>query len=184
MLRYLKSSSLSLILTVFCVGSLYSKCPESDFNRDRPVDLPDAQVFDVQWLAPPKSIADLNTEEEVNLYDFVLLADQSNMEGIPLAINEFMASNSDCIQDPQGQYDDWVEIHNYGPDAINIGGMYLTDNLSVPTKWRIPANKTAPTTIPEGGYLLIWADNDTTDAGLHANYKLDADGEESGLFGR
>ncbi|GAF67865.1 unnamed protein product, partial [marine sediment metagenome] len=27
-----------------------------------------------------------------------------------------------------------------------------------------------------------WADNDTTDIGLHANFKLDADGEEIGLF--
>ena len=89
---------------------------------------------------------------------------------VPLVINEFMASNSSCVPDPQGQYDDWVELHNYGPDVINIGGMYLTDNLSDPTKWQIPAE----TTIPAGGYLLIWADDDTGDAGLHANFKLDA----------
>ncbi|NIN36198.1 MAG: hypothetical protein GTO60_14310, partial [Gammaproteobacteria bacterium] len=38
------------------------------------------------------------------------------------------------------------------------------------------------TTIPAGGYLLIWADQDSTDFGLHANFKLDADGEEIGLF--
>jgi len=99
-----------------------------------------------------------------------------------LVINEFMASNNSCIQDPQGQYDDWIEIHNYGDDAINIGGMYLTDNLSAATKWQIPAINTAATTIPAGGYLLIWADNDITDAGLHASYKLDAGGEELGLF--
>jgi hypothetical protein len=100
-----------------------------------------------------------------------------------LVINEFMASNSNCIQDPQGQYDDWIEIYNCGTEAIDVGGMYLTDNLSAPTKWRIPANNPAATTIPSGGYLLIWADGDTTDAGLHTNYKLDADGEEIGLFG-
>ena len=101
-----------------------------------------------------------------------------------LIINEFMASNDGCIQDPQGQYDDWIEIHNYGADAIDVGGMYLTDNLSAPTKWRIPDNNPAATTIPSGDYLLIWADNDTTDTGLHTNYKLDADGEEIGLFER
>jgi len=99
-----------------------------------------------------------------------------------LVINEFMASNDSSIQDPQGQYDDWIEIHNYGADAIDVGGMYLTDNLSAPTKWRIPGNNAAATIIPSGGYLLIWADDDTTDTGLHANYKLDADGEEIGLF--
>src|SRR4030042_5956091 len=108
-------------------------------------------------------------------------ADRPGQTGIPLAINELMASNSSCIRDPQNQYDDWIEIHNYGLDAIDIGGMYLTDNLSVPTRWRIPVYNTAATTIPDGGYLLIWADNDTTDAGLHANFKLDAAGEEIGL---
>jgi len=99
-----------------------------------------------------------------------------------LAINELMASNSSGIQDPQGQYDDWVEIHNFGTYAVDVGGMYLTDNLSLPAKWRIPDNDPAATTIGAGGYLLIWADEDTLDAGLHANFKFDADGEEIGLF--
>ncbi len=99
-----------------------------------------------------------------------------------LVINEFMASNSGSIQDPQGQYDDWIEIHNFGSNPINVGGMYLTDDLSFPTKWQIPINNPAATVITRGRYLLIWADNDTGDAGLHANFKLNADGEEIGLF--
>ena len=99
-----------------------------------------------------------------------------------LVINEFMASNNSCIQDPQGQYDDWIEIYNYGADAIDISGMYLTDNLSAPTKWRIPYSNPAITIVLAGGYLLIWADDDTTDTGLHANFKLDAAGEQIGLF--
>jgi hypothetical protein len=115
-------------------------------------------------------------------FSIICYAEQGDQAGTPLAINELMASNSSVIPDPQGQYDDWIEIYNYGPDAIDMAGMYLTDNLSVPTKWRIPANNSAATTIPAGGFLLIWADNDTTDAGLHANFKLDADGEEIGLF--
>jgi hypothetical protein len=103
-------------------------------------------------------------------------------EGIPLAINELMASNSSCFQDPQGQYDDWIEIYNYGSNAINMGGMYLTDDLSVPTKWCIPDDRPTETIIPARGYLLIWADEDTDDDGLHANFKLDAEGEEVALF--
>ena len=112
---------------------------------------------------------------------FICIA-QADQTGIPLVINELMASNSGVSRDPQGQYDDWIEIYNYGVNAVNIGGMYLTDDLSDPTKWRIPANNITATTIAAGGYLLIWADNDTTDTGLHANFKLDADGEEIGLF--
>ena len=101
---------------------------------------------------------------------------------ISLVINEFMASNSNSIQDPQGEFDDWIEIYNFGTDAIDTGGMYLTDDLSDTTKWQIPADNPAATTIPAGGFLLIWADNNTSDAGLHTNFKLDANGEQIGLF--
>jgi len=100
----------------------------------------------------------------------------------PLVINEFMASNNSSVRDPQGQYDDWIEIYNYGSDAVNIGGFYLTDNLSLPTKWRIPSSNPAATTIGAGGYLLIWLDDDITDSGLHANFKLEAGGEQIALF--
>ena len=95
-----------------------------------------------------------------------------------LVINEFMASNSNSEADPQGQNSDWIEIYNKSSNPINIGGIYLTDDLSVPTKWQFPS----PTVIQAGGYLVIWADEDTDDTGLHANFKLDADGEEIGLF--
>ena len=101
---------------------------------------------------------------------------------IMLAINEFMASNTAFIQDPQGEYDDWIEIHNYGAYETDTGGMYLTDDLAIPTKWQIPEMDPALTTIPAGGFLLIWADGDMADAGLHANFRLSAGGEEIGLF--
>jgi len=119
--------------------------------------------------------------------DLALFVQSWRQVGIPLVINEFMASNNDAsnndtVSDPQGHYDDWIEIYNSGTDSIDIGGMFLTDNLSVPTKWRIPENNPAMTTIHAGSYLLIWADDDITDYGLHANFKLNADGEEIGLF--
>ncbi|MHC4425795.1 MAG: chitobiase/beta-hexosaminidase C-terminal domain-containing protein, partial [Planctomycetota bacterium] len=184
MLRHTKILLLVLVTTIYLVGSVHARCPEGDLNRDCRVDLLDMQVFAEQWLAAPGSSADLNGDDEVNMDDLVLLAEQWHQAGIPLAINEVMASNSSSIKDPQGEYDDWVEIYNCGIDAVDIGGMYLTDDLSVPTKWHIPGNSPAATTIPAGGYLLIWADNDTTDVGLHANFKLSAGGEEIGLFDR
>jgi len=178
----MKISLLSLILIAALLGSVKAECPVGDLNRDCQVNFLDMQVFAEQWLAPPESLADLNRNDEVNMNDFALLADQWHRKGVPLAINEFMASNSSCIRDTQGQYDDWLEIYNYGTNAIDIGGMYLTDNLSVPSKWRIPSGNPAATIIPPAGYLLIWADNDTGDTGLHANFKLDTGGEEIGLF--
>jgi hypothetical protein len=114
--------------------------------------------------------------------DFEPWAEQRFPPQILLVINEFMASNNNYTEDPQGQCDDWIEVYNYGVDAVDIGGMYLTDNLSDPIKWQIPVNDPAMTTIEPGGYMLIWADGDISDPGLHANFKLDANGEEIGLF--
>jgi hypothetical protein len=173
----LRISLVSLLLAVSWTGSVIAACPEADLNRDCIVDLLDVQRLAEQWLEPPEQPADLDSDDEVNMDDFAILAGLWYNAGIPLAINEFMASNSKGITDPQGEYDDWIEIHNYGSYAIDTAGMCLTDDLDVPTKWRIPAGRPQETTIAEGGHLLIWADNDVEDAGLHAAFELNAGGE-------
>jgi CotH protein/lamin tail-like protein/chitobiase/beta-hexosaminidase-like protein len=99
-----------------------------------------------------------------------------------LLINELMASNSGAAQDPQGDYDDWIELYNSAGEPVDAGGMSLTDDVDVPTKWQIPADDPSVTTIPANGYLVIWADNDTADAGLHASFKLNAGGDQLALF--
>ena len=96
----------------------------------------------------------------------------------PLVISEFMAVNSSTAADPQDEYDDWIELHNTGDAPIDLGGMYLTDDPDDPTAWQFPAG----TSLPAGGYLVIWADGDTADAGLHAGFGLDSDGDEIVLF--
>ncbi len=98
--------------------------------------------------------------------------------GTPLVINEFLASNSTTLKDGQSEWDDWIELRNFSDQPVDAGGMYLTDNLSLPAKWRIPAG----TTVPARGYLLIWADGDVDDIDLHAGFQLAADGDEIGLF--
>jgi len=97
-------------------------------------------------------------------------------------INEILASNREAVEDPQGDYDDWIELYNPGRTAIDVGGMYLTDDAALPTKWQIPTDQAEATTIESLGYLLIWADGDLTASGLHAGFKLDADGEELHLI--
>ncbi|HNS19673.1 MAG TPA: lamin tail domain-containing protein [Sedimentisphaerales bacterium] len=99
-----------------------------------------------------------------------------------LLINEVMASNSGTAKDPQGQYDDWVELYNAGTSAVDAGGLYLTDNPDDPTQWQIPLGRPAETTVAPGGFLLIWLDGDTDDAGLHAGFKLSAAGDRIALF--
>jgi CotH kinase protein/Lamin Tail Domain/Fn3 associated len=102
-------------------------------------------------------------------------------DGVSLAINEIVASNGSASADPQGEYEDWIEIYNYGDAPVDLGGMYLTDDLDAPTKWQVPAGDSTLTTVAAQGYLVVWADGDTEAEGLHAGFKLDADGEDVGL---
>ena len=99
-----------------------------------------------------------------------------------LVINEVMASNGTFLADPQGQYDDWIEIHNPGAVSVDTAGMYLTDDPTEPTQWQVPTGRAATTTIRAGGFLIVWADGDVGDTGLHAGFGLDADGDEVHLF--
>jgi len=101
---------------------------------------------------------------------------------VSVAINELMASNLSSVADPQGQYDDWIELYNAGDSSVDLGGFYLTDDASEPRKWQIPTGNPTLTTIPAKGYLVIWADGDTGDPGLHASFSLKAGGDEVALF--
>jgi len=180
-------SLLSLVLALFLVGSVWAACPDGDLTGDCEVDFEDMWAMAAQWLHPAGSEADLDYLNGVEGRDFAMLAGKWNQEGIPLVINELMASNGDTIEDPQHENDDWIEIYNAGDHAINIAGMHLTDNLGNPAKWRIPSNVPSLTTIAAGRYLLIWADGDVEDngtvqSGLHANFELDAQSDQVGFY--
>ncbi|UCG50125.1 MAG: lamin tail domain-containing protein, partial [Phycisphaerales bacterium] len=176
------SSLLILVLGGSMLQVARAQCPPGDLNGDCTVGFEDVRALADQWLLPPGSPADLDGLNGVEARDFALLAGNWARKGIPLVINEFMASNSSVKADPQGEYDDWIEIYNAGSEPIDLAGMYLTDDLGEPTKWRIPAGMPGITTLDRGGYILIWADNDTADPGLHAAFELNSDREEIGLF--
>ncbi|MBD3337078.1 MAG: hypothetical protein GF355_16305 [Candidatus Eisenbacteria bacterium] len=97
--------------------------------------------------------------------------------GVDLAVNEFMTTNDATIMDEYGDFEDWVEIHNFGSTPVNIEGMFLTDNLFFPTRFELP-----DTIIPSGGFIVVWCDDEENEGVLHANFKLDGDGEAIGLF--
>ncbi|MBL7032849.1 MAG: CotH kinase family protein [Candidatus Delongbacteria bacterium] len=89
-----------------------------------------------------------------------------------VVINEFLALNDSCYADQDGEYDDWLELYNNSDSAINLTGYYLSDDDSDPTQWSFPDTSIAP-----GGFLLIWADEDPEQEGLHTNFKLSGSGE-------
>ena len=73
-----------------------------------------------------------------------------------IIVNEFLASNETCCgSDIFGSGEDFVELYNYGTAPVNIEGWGFSDSEgSIAT--------TAPdTTIPPGGFLIIWYTGET-----------------------
>jgi len=102
--------------------------------------------------------------------------------GAILVINEFLASNDYGAVDENGDHDDWIEIYNAGEEDVDIGGMYVTDNLEELMTSQIPTTDPTLTTIEPGGYLVLWADKEPEQGILHLDdVKLSGDGEQIGL---
>jgi spore coat protein CotH len=84
-----------------------------------------------------------------------------------VVVNELMADNVRTARDPNGQYDDWIELYNNDTSSFDLDGCLLTDDSSHLMKWLFP-----DTSLVAGGYLIVWADEDTGQVGLHANFSL------------
>ncbi len=105
---------------------------------------------------------------------FETLESRLVLSGSPL-ITELMAANDEVLADEDGDYPDWIEIHNPTDTSIPLDGWYLTDKTDELTSWQFPA-----VTLDAGDYLVVFAsEKDRTDPSgpLHTNFKLDSDGE-------
>ena len=96
-----------------------------------------------------------------------------------------MADNTTALADVQdGDFEDWLELFNAGPKAVDLTGYTLTDDPANITKFVIPSG----TVISQQQFLLVWADEETgqnvgaNQDHLHVNFKLSANGEFIGLF--
>jgi hypothetical protein len=129
---------------------------------------------------------DRHGNRPANRADTITVTNTTPAALLPVVINEWMADNvgPGGLADPaDGLFQDWLELFNPNPTPVNLGGFYLTDNLSNPTKFSIPAD----TTIAAHGFLLVWADENgsqhsPTNTDLHANFRLNNGGEALGLF--
>jgi hypothetical protein len=94
-----------------------------------------------------------------------------------IVINEVMADNEAAVEGPYGTYPDWVELYNPSNETLDVGGMYLCDRLSNPT-WQFSAG----TVIEPHGFLLVWADGDSSLGSMHTDFRINANGETIALF--
>lgn len=97
-----------------------------------------------------------------------------------LRINEYMAVSNRTLADPQepGTYPDWVELYNAGATDVSLSGLFLTDDAANPTRFAISTSLS----IPAGGFLVFYADNDRSQGALHTNFTLSRNGGFIGLY--
>lgn len=88
-----------------------------------------------------------------------------------IVINELMADNKITVQNPVGNYTDWIELYNPTDSEVDLGGMFLTDNLT-DLKWQF----TTGTVIEPHNQLIFWADGNIRLGTLHTSFKLDKKG--------
>lgn len=89
-----------------------------------------------------------------------------------VCLNEVMASNIDVLMSPAYNFDGWIELYNPLNEEVTLGGCYLSDDASMPMKWRIPDSFG---NIPARGYRIVWMGSNNINA-MQAPFKLDAEG--------
>lgn len=129
-------------------------------------------VFDYYIYAENASAGLFSPQRAEHEYHSLTVVIPSPTVGSVL-LNEMVASNGTSALDQNGENDDWVELYNTTSSPIDLSGLYLSDDPLDLMKWPFPV----PTVIPANGFLIVWADNDVFQTGLHAGFKLSSSGE-------
>ncbi len=87
-----------------------------------------------------------------------------------LKINEWMASPA--------KGEDWIELFNADPQAVNMGGLMLTDDLEKSAKSPI----TPLSFIAGGGFAVFTADGNPGKGADHLAFQLSSEGSAIGLY--
>lgn len=91
-------------------------------------------------------------------------------------VNEIMAANIDEYRDPSTNFGSWVELYNPTATAVDMGGLYVSDDATNLKKHRLVDDYGI---LPAHGYALLNFDHHeiyTKTAWRQIDGKLDADG--------
>ncbi|MFP4697857.1 MAG: CotH kinase family protein [Eubacteriales bacterium] len=124
------------------------------------------------WDNERNELNELNERNELNENNERNYANSN----ITIYINEIMSNNKDFISDEEGDYQDYIEIYNYGNQPIQLEGFSISDNIKKPNKWTFPEYILEP-----NEYLLVWASGkDKKEIGnpFHTNFAINKEGEE------
>ncbi len=73
---------------------------------------------------------------------------------------------------------DFIELHNAGSNAANVGGWYLSDDFTNALKFRIPDG----TVIPAGGYLAFTEAQFNPTPGVPPSFSFSSRGDDAYVF--
>ena len=93
----------------------------------------------------------------------------------PLELTEVMTYNTLYFPDENGEYHDYVEVHNKSQKDVNLQGWYLSDSSDKLKRWSFPA-----VILPPDAYIVVHCsgNNRKTDAyHLHTDFRIGTDGE-------
>ena len=91
-----------------------------------------------------------------------------------LRIMEYMSNNNFVFPDEDGDFNNWVEIYNFGAHAVALGGISLSDSSTNLDKWTFPAGMV----LDAGARLVVQLSG--KDLPLHAGFALSLN--DCGLF--
>ena len=97
------------------------------------------------------------------------------VSGSDVLISEFMASNTRTLADEDGEFSDWIELHNVSNLSVDLTDWFVTGDATKLDKWRFPSTNIGP-----NAFLVLFASNKdrrVPGAPLHTNFKLSSAGE-------
>ena len=89
-----------------------------------------------------------------------------------LVINELMASNAGVVMSPATNFDSWIEFYNPSNEAVDLGGMYLSNDARDLRMWKLPSDVGK---VEAKGYQVLWLGSNDILA-TQAPFRLDCDG--------
>ena len=103
------------------------------------------------------------------------VGEPSDVAGLCISINEWMASNTKTLRNPVTQsFDPWFELFNPNPVAVDLSGWMLVNSLSSAAPYVIPQGYT----LPAKAFRIVWADGrNLAEGDLHVNFRLNAKGD-------
>ncbi len=167
---------LSIAMGIFS----FAICPQEDLNNDCDVDIEDMALFAQQWLnddctAHVNDCANFNYLGNINFKDYAVFSEKWQNRTAPFIISEFLAVNTNNLEDEEHDTPDWIEILNVSGYSFSLNRWHLTDSKGNLNKWQFPDKELAP----DESIIVFASSKDRRDpeSELHTNFTLRGDGE-------